>query len=305
MSKKEGIAVGDMVGWNSSGGHAMGRVERIKRDGTINVPDSKFTIQGSEDDPAVLIRIYQNGEKTDTLVGHKMSTLRKGFTKHFEVKKANPNHDQLGRFASGPGGSAGAAGGLDAHTQKMVERGFKALQRNDYKAMMADYDKMEAKWRKKLDKPFDPAGPEEYGDPQDLASTDFFRKYGAYPTEVQMVAEALPVNKYNNSHDNYGRFASAGHGDDATGIAPNGDDNMAAMDMMDIKHPSRTKRKLTAEEQTLLNRITSAATNYVARPGENRGVYNLPFSAPTRSKGGITGYVPNSGVTGQPGAASS
>ena len=194
MASKEGIKTGDMVGWNSSGGHAMGRIERIKRDGIINVPDSKFTIQGSEDDPAVLIRIYLNGEKTDTLVGHKMSALSKGFSKH------------------------------------------------------------------------------------------------------------LVVEKYNSNHDTIGRFAGAGHGDDATGIAPNGDDNMAAMDEMDINHPPRSKRRLTASEQKLLNRIASPATNYVLRPGDNPGVFNTPFSAPTRSKGGVTGYVPFTGVTGQPGA---
>ena len=188
MSDNQGITVGDMVGWNSSGGHAMGKVERIKRQGTLNIPNSKFSITAEDNDPAVLIRIYQNGEKTDTLVGHKMSTL------------------------SGT------------------------------------------------------------------------------------------VSKYNSNHDNIGRFAGAGHGDDATGIAPNGDDNMQAMDMMDINRPPRSKRKLTASEQKLLNRITSPATNYVLRPGDNPGVYNTPFSAPTRSKGGVTGYVPFSGITGQPGA---
>jgi Hypervirulence associated proteins TUDOR domain len=187
MSNKSGITVGDMVGWNSSGGHAMGKVVKIKRDGVINVPDSKFTVEGTADDPAVLIRIYRNGEATETLVGHKMSTL------------------------SGT------------------------------------------------------------------------------------------VAKYNSNHDTIGRFAG-GSGDEATGIAPNGDNNMSAMDMMDIKHPPRSKRKLTASEQKLLNRITSPATNYVLRPGENRGVYNTPFSSGPTLNGGVTGYVPNSGVTEQPGA---
>jgi hypothetical protein len=189
MSKKQSITVGDMVGWNSSGGHAMGRVERIKRQGTLNIPDTKFTVDAEENDPAVLIRIYQNGEKTDTLVGHKMSTLS-GF-----VAKYNRNHDDIGRFSSGTEG---------------------------------------------------------------------------------------------------------------TGIGTNGDDNMQAMDEMDmIRPPRRGKRKLSAAEQTLLNRITDPAGNMVSRPGDNRDVYNLPFSTTPRGKGGVTGYVPNSGVTGQPGAAAS
>jgi uncharacterized short protein YbdD (DUF466 family) len=81
MPKEKNVSTGDMVTWNSSGGSATGKVEEIKHDGSINVPDSKFTIEATEDDPAVLIRIYRNGKKTDTLVGHKMSTLRKNMLK--------------------------------------------------------------------------------------------------------------------------------------------------------------------------------------------------------------------------------
>jgi len=75
------LEVGDFVRWESGGGTAQGRIERIERDGTINVPDSSFTINGEEDDPAALIRIYQEGEEgwnaTETLVGHRFSTLTK------------------------------------------------------------------------------------------------------------------------------------------------------------------------------------------------------------------------------------
>jgi len=75
------LEVGDFVRWDSSGGTAQGRIERIERDGTINVPDSDFTINGEEDDPAALIRIFQEDEEgwqaTDTLVGHRFSTLTK------------------------------------------------------------------------------------------------------------------------------------------------------------------------------------------------------------------------------------
>jgi hypothetical protein len=185
MSKKEGISVGDMVGWNSSGGHAMGRVEHIMRDGVLGIPNSKFKINASKDDPAVLIRIYRNGEETETLVGHKMSTL------------------------SGT------------------------------------------------------------------------------------------VSKYNSHHDDVGRFSS---GTEGTGIGVNGDDNRQAMDEMDMIRPPRLKRKLTATEQKLLNRITSPAGNMILRPGDNPNVYNTPFSVPHPSHGGVTGYVPFSGVTGQPAA---
>ena len=75
------LSVNDFVSWNSSGGRARGQIERIERDGTINVPDSDFTVNGTEDDPAALIRIYRPVEggwnSTDTLVAHKFSTLRK------------------------------------------------------------------------------------------------------------------------------------------------------------------------------------------------------------------------------------
>lgn len=70
------MKVGDMVSWNSSGGRAMGRITRIVRNGKINVPNSSFTITGTEDDPAALIRLYRDDEPTDTYVGHKLSTLR-------------------------------------------------------------------------------------------------------------------------------------------------------------------------------------------------------------------------------------
>lgn len=88
------LSVGDFVSWNSSGGRARGRIERIERDGEINVPDSSFTITGTEDDPAALIRIYQEGdegwEETDTLVGHKFLTLTKiDELRALEVREVN------------------------------------------------------------------------------------------------------------------------------------------------------------------------------------------------------------------------
>jgi uncharacterized protein len=73
------LSSGDFVSWDSSGGMAYGRIERIITDGEIDIPDSSFTITGTPDEPAALIRIYQEGEDgwvaTDTLVGHKTSTL--------------------------------------------------------------------------------------------------------------------------------------------------------------------------------------------------------------------------------------
>lgn len=76
MGKADSVRVGQMVSWNSSGGRATGKVTRIIRNGKYNVPNSDFTITGTPDDPAVAIRVYRDGEPTDTIVGHKMSTLR-------------------------------------------------------------------------------------------------------------------------------------------------------------------------------------------------------------------------------------
>ena len=78
-SSSASVSVGSFVSWGSSGGTARGKIERVVRDGKLNVPDSSFTIVGTEDDPAVLIRVYREGadgwEPTDTRVGHRASTL--------------------------------------------------------------------------------------------------------------------------------------------------------------------------------------------------------------------------------------
>ena len=77
MKKALSVSTGDMVSWNSSGGTAKGKIVRIVREGKINVPDSSFEIEGTEDDPAALIQLYRDGKPTDTKVGHKVSTLKK------------------------------------------------------------------------------------------------------------------------------------------------------------------------------------------------------------------------------------
>lgn len=73
----DALNVGDFVEWDSSGGMARGEIERIVREGTLEIPDSEFSIDATEEDPAALIRIYRDGESTDTLVGHRFSTLTK------------------------------------------------------------------------------------------------------------------------------------------------------------------------------------------------------------------------------------
>jgi len=90
MSKADSVRVGQMVSWNSSGGRARGKVKRVIRSGSYNVPDSDFTITGTEDNPAVVIELYRNGEPTGRMVGHRMSTLRaeKSFWSAFDPRDA-------------------------------------------------------------------------------------------------------------------------------------------------------------------------------------------------------------------------
>ena len=72
--------VGDFVEWDSSGGTARGRIEHIMEEGVLGIPGTEFSITAEEDDPAVLIRVYEEfrdgWRPTETLVGHKMSELR-------------------------------------------------------------------------------------------------------------------------------------------------------------------------------------------------------------------------------------
>ena len=83
MAEREGKAeadslkVGDMVSWNSSGGRAKGKITRIVRSGKLSVPKTDFTLNATESNPACLIRIYNGTEPTNTIVGHRFSTLRK------------------------------------------------------------------------------------------------------------------------------------------------------------------------------------------------------------------------------------
>lgn len=75
MDKAASVSVGQMVSWNSSGGRAEGKVKRILRSGSYNVPNSDFTITGTEENPAVVIELYTDGKPSGRMVGHRMNTL--------------------------------------------------------------------------------------------------------------------------------------------------------------------------------------------------------------------------------------
>jgi hypothetical protein len=76
--KADSVRVGQMVSWNSSGGTARGKVKRVIRSGSYDVPGTDITINATEENPAVVITLYRDGDATDTTVAHRMSTLRAG-----------------------------------------------------------------------------------------------------------------------------------------------------------------------------------------------------------------------------------
>ena len=96
MDKASNVRVGDMVSWNSSGGTARGKVTRVVRNGKIKVPNSSFTITGTPEDPAVAIRLYRDGKATDTIVGHKMKTLRRSSSKAEGIDLSSDNSKKEG-----------------------------------------------------------------------------------------------------------------------------------------------------------------------------------------------------------------
>lgn len=75
------LEVGDFVSWRSSGGRARGRITRIRRNGELTAPESDFTVTGTPDDPAALIRIYEQTaegwRETPVIVVHRFTTLTK------------------------------------------------------------------------------------------------------------------------------------------------------------------------------------------------------------------------------------
>ena len=87
-AEADSLSVGDFVRWSSSGGSAQGRIIKIERNGQIEA-DSGFTVNGTEDNPAALIRIYKFDSESDAYierkpalnVAHRFSTLEKFDTK--------------------------------------------------------------------------------------------------------------------------------------------------------------------------------------------------------------------------------
>jgi len=76
----EELEVGDRVRWEASGGTAYGEVEVIERDGVIEAEPEGPEMEGTEDNPAYGVRVYDIGaedewEATDTLTVHRADAL--------------------------------------------------------------------------------------------------------------------------------------------------------------------------------------------------------------------------------------
>lgn len=73
------VAEGVFVEWDSSGGMARGRIEHVMTEGRLGVPGSRFELEATPENPALLIRIwrpYEDAwEETETLVGHRAETV--------------------------------------------------------------------------------------------------------------------------------------------------------------------------------------------------------------------------------------
>ena len=136
------LKVGDFVNWNSAGGQARGRITRISRDGRLDVPNSSFFITGTEDDPAALIRLYRENEATDTIVGHKFSTLtrideieERSRQQHSETKTTGRKQLLLTsvklKFADSStgkfGGYASVFGGIDSYNDTILAGAYKSV----------------------------------------------------------------------------------------------------------------------------------------------------------------------------------
>lgn len=102
------LEIGDFVRWGSSGGTARGRIVRIVRDGSINVPNADVVINGTAEDPAALIAIYREGadgwEETDVRVGHRFSTLTKiNELRYYEIREVDLSPPSYMRAAARQG----------------------------------------------------------------------------------------------------------------------------------------------------------------------------------------------------------
>lgn len=125
------LSEGDFVQWDSSGGMSQGRVDHVMVDGNLDVPDADVVISASEDDPAVLITVFEESgdgwEPTNTQVGHKASTLTKIDT--LPAPSVSDDDEEMSSRAVSMKPTAGMASaarrGLELHEKGLSGDGLK------------------------------------------------------------------------------------------------------------------------------------------------------------------------------------
>ena len=80
-AKPEDLKMDDYVEWNASGGKAQGKIVDIKKDGPAESSISDYTLTGTEDDPAYVIKLVQRDQEgndvlTEQTVVHRADALR-------------------------------------------------------------------------------------------------------------------------------------------------------------------------------------------------------------------------------------
>ena len=81
-AKPEDLKVGDYVSWGTSASDARGKIVDKKTDGEVNSSISGYTLTGTPDDPAFVIKLVQRDSDgadvlTEQTVIHRADALRK------------------------------------------------------------------------------------------------------------------------------------------------------------------------------------------------------------------------------------
>ena len=66
---------GAFVGWVDGDETYLGRIEHVMTDGMLGVPDSAYSIEASPEDPAILVRLFEDGAETEELRGARASDV--------------------------------------------------------------------------------------------------------------------------------------------------------------------------------------------------------------------------------------
>ena len=133
------LRVGDFVRWNASGGIARGKIARIVTEGTLPVPNTDFTLNASEDDPAALIKLWRESDdewnETDVVVGHRFSTL----TKIDDLRDGMPQGSEQRQVDLSPPAymRAAARQGLKYHEEGLSGDGLRPQTVREARAMAA------------------------------------------------------------------------------------------------------------------------------------------------------------------------